>query len=210
MLAAAVMVSGEARGADRSQLSKLKTVLTPKKLVSPELRTSECVQEKPVLTLWDGDKKIAPSVAGFIFLVVQNEGNRLLVSDLNEGHRGWASPLDMVPLNQAEVYFSGQIKANPRDAFGYLMRGVARLENDDLEGASADRDESLKLDARYVPALIARAQLWQWRKRLDQATADPGKAIEIDERNSFAFVERGIFSSNMLAGEEPGHVGNHC
>ena len=41
LLAAAVMVSGEARGADRSQLSKLKTVLTPKKLVSPELRTSE-------------------------------------------------------------------------------------------------------------------------------------------------------------------------
>ena len=66
-----------------------------------------------MLTLWDDDKKIAPSVAGFIFLVVQNEGNRLLVSDLNEGHRGWASPLDMVPLNQAEVYFRVRSRPTP-------------------------------------------------------------------------------------------------
>ena len=113
----------------------------------------------------------------------------------------------MVPLNQAEVYFSGQIKANPRDAFGHWMCGVARLENDDLEGASADLDESLKLDSvRSSPDRTGFGS----GECLDQATADPGKAIEIDERNSFAFVERGIFSSNMLAGEEPGHVGNHC
>jgi tetratricopeptide (TPR) repeat protein len=190
-------VSIDARGADKTQLSKLKTALTPKKSVSPHLRTSECVQKLHAIILGDGNKKIAPSGAGFIYLVEQNEANRLLVCDLNEGVRGWASPAEMVPLNQAEVYFSGQIKSNARNAFAHLMRGVARLENDDLDGASADLDEALTIDPKYVPALVARAQLWQWRHRLDRAVEDAGKAIELDGRISYAFVERGVFEYNL-------------
>ena len=182
-LVVAMAASGELRAADRSELSKLKTALAPKKSVSPGLRGSECVQKVPELALWDGKTRVAPSVAGSVFVVLRNEGNRLLVSDLNGGGRAWVTPEAIVPLSKAEVYFSGQIKANPRSAFAYLMRGVARLENDDLDGASADLDQSLKLDAKYVPALIARAQLWQWRNRLDQAIADASKAIELDERN---------------------------
>ena len=41
-----------------------------------------------------------------------------------------------------------------------------------------------------------RGYLWQWRNRLDQAIADLDNAIEIDSRNSYAFVERGIFHYN--------------
>ena len=73
------------------------------------------------------------------------------------------------------------------------MRGVVRNETDDLDHAVQDLDAALRLDPKYVPALIERAYLWQWRNRLDQALADVSKAIEVDPSNSYAFVERGVF-----------------
>ncbi len=78
-----------------------------------------------------------------------------------------------------------------------MMRGVARLENHDVEGASADLDAAIKLDAKYIPALIAWAQLWQWRNRLDRAVEDAGKAIELDGRSSYAYLARGVFEYNL-------------
>ena len=60
----------------------------------------------------------------------------------------------------------------------------------------ADLDEALRLDPKYVPALIVRGYLWQWRNQLDKAVADLDKAIELDSRNPYAFVERGIFFYN--------------
>jgi tetratricopeptide (TPR) repeat protein len=174
-------------------MTRLKAVLVPRKSSSPQMRESECLQRTAALFLWDANKKFTPSSAGFVYVVEQNVGNRLLLSDLNEGVRGWVLPSGMVPLNQAEAYFSGQIKGNPRSAFAYLMRGVARFETDDLDHATADLDEAIKLDPKYVPAMIARAQLWQWRGRLDRAIAVASQAIELDSHNSYAYVQRGIF-----------------
>ncbi len=190
---AAATVCASARAGDLSRVMKLTTVLVPRKSCSPQIRASECVQKSPELALWDGGKKITPSAIGFVYIVEQNDGNRLLLSDLNEGIRGWVSPYAMIPLDQAEEYFSKQIQPGPGSAFAYLMRGVARFENGDLENAAADLDAALKLEPKNVSALIARAQLWQWRNRLDQAMADVSQAIEIDSRNSYAYVARGIF-----------------
>jgi tetratricopeptide (TPR) repeat protein len=103
----------------------------------------------------------------------------------------------MVPLDQAEAYFSEQIQPGSGSAFAYLMRGVVRFENGDLEKAAADLDAALKLEPKNVSALIARAQLWQWRNRLDLAMADASQAIELDSHNSYAYVERGVFEYDL-------------
>jgi tetratricopeptide (TPR) repeat protein len=176
---------------------KLKVSIIPRKAASARDRASEVVQKTPEFSLWDADKKITPSGAGHMFIVERTLGNRFLVSDLNEGLRGWVSAGAMVPLETAEAFFTGQLKANPKSAFAFLMRGVARYENDDLDRAVADIDLALRLDPKYVPALIERAYLWQWRNRLDQAVTDVTRAIELDPRNSYAFVERGVFEYNL-------------
>ena len=51
----------------------------------------------------------------------------------------------------------------------------------------------IRLDPKYVPALVERAYLWQCRNRLDLALADVNQAIKLDSRNSYAYVERGVF-----------------
>ena len=159
-------------------------------------RASEVVQRTPDFALWDTNKKLTPSGAGHMFIVEKTDGNRWLLSDLNEGLRGWVLAGTVVPLAEAEAFFSQQIKVNPKSAFAFLMRGVVRYENDDLDHAVADLDQGAQLDPKYVPALIERAYLWQWRNQLDEAVADVSKAIELDPRNSYAFVERGVFEYN--------------
>ena len=177
---------------DLGHAPKLKTSVIPRKTSSARDRASEVLQKTPVFVLADAAKQITPSGAGHMFIVEKTEGNRWLLSDLNEGLRGWVLAANVVPLAQAEAFFTAQIKASPRSAFAFLMRGVARYENDDLDHAVADLDEALKIDPKYVPALIERAYLWQWRNRLDLAIADATKAIELDPKNSYAYVERGV------------------
>jgi len=186
-----------ARASEPADLHKLKSSLLPRKSSRPQERASACVQRTPGFVLWDADRKVTPGAVGYVYLVEQSDGNRLLVSDLNEGLRGWTPAAAVIPLDQAEPFFSQQIKSNPKSVFAFLMRGVVRYENDDLDHALADVDEALRLDPKYVPALIVRGYLWQWRNRLDLAVADMDKAVEIDARNAYAFVERGIFEYNL-------------
>ncbi len=175
---------------------KLKISIIPRKTASAFDRASEVVQRRPDFALWDTNQKLTPGAAGHMFIVEKIDGNRWLLSDLNEGLRGWVLAGSVVPLAEADAFFSQQIKVNSKSAFAFLMRGVVRNENDDFDHAVADVDEALKLDPKYVPALMERAYLWQWRNHLDLAVADVSKAIELDPRNSYAFVERGIFEYN--------------
>jgi tetratricopeptide (TPR) repeat protein len=188
-----VILCASVSASDLGHSAKLKTSLIPRKATSARVRSSEVVQRAPDFVLWDGTKTFVPSGAGHLFLVEKVERDRLLLSDMNEGLRGWVSATTIVALADAEAVFSAQIDANPRSAFAFLMRGVVRYQNDDLEHAVTDLDQALKIDPKYVPALIERAYLRQWQNQLDEAITDASKAIELDPRNSYAFVERGVF-----------------
>ena len=57
---------------------------------------------------------------------VTHERDRLLFVTTN-GLAGWVSSDQFVSLEQAPVYFTSQIRANPRDSFAYAMRAIALL-----------------------------------------------------------------------------------
>jgi tetratricopeptide (TPR) repeat protein len=191
-----VVAARAARASDLGTPPKLQTALIPRKTTSPQERRSAVLQGAPDFALWDATQKIVPSSAGHVYLVEINNGAKLLVRDLSDGVRGWVATKAVVPLSAAEAFFTQQLTSNPSNVFAYLMRGVARCENDDLERAAADLDEALRHDSKYVPALIARAYLWQWRGKLDAAVADATAAIEIEPQNSFAYLERAVFHCN--------------
>ena len=58
-----------------------------------------------------------------------------------------------------------------------------------------DLDQSLKLDAQYGPALMAQAQLWAVAEGSRPGDGRRGQGDRDRSRNSFAFVERGIFKN---------------
>ncbi len=196
VLLALTTVALSARGSDSGAPPKLKMALIPRKTTSPQDRRSAVVQAAPDFVLWDSAQKITPSSAGHVFLVAQNNGAQLLVVDQSDGVRGWVPSRAVVPLSAADGFFSQQIKANPSNAFAFLMRAVARCENDDLDHAAADVDLALRLEPKNVSALLVRAYLWQWRNRLDSAIADATAAIQIDPKNAFSYIERAVFECN--------------
>jgi tetratricopeptide (TPR) repeat protein len=196
VMAAAVELTISACASDPSGIPRLRTLI-PRKVASAQIRSLECVQKSPDFVLWDAEKKITPGAPGYVYYLEQSIGNRLLLTDQNEGARGWTDASAIIPVDQAEAFFSSQIQTNPKSAFAFLMRGVVRLECEDLDHAMTDLDQSLKLDPSFAPALIARAYLWLWKGRLDQAVADATRAIELNPRNAYAFVERGVFYCDM-------------
>ena len=192
-----IVVSSPARAGDLPGGVKLKTFVRPKKSSSTPDRAFEYVQKTADFSLFDGRTNISPSGVGYICLLEQAQGDQLLVTIRSQGLRGWAPAGSLIPLNHADLYFSRQIEVNRSDAFAFLMRGVVRYENDDLDQAFADVNEALRLDPKYVAALVERAYLWQCRDRLDLAFADVNQAIQLDSRNSYAYVERGVFHFGM-------------
>jgi tetratricopeptide (TPR) repeat protein len=185
------------RGADLPGGAKLQTFVRPKKSSSTQDRAFEYVQKAPDFSLNDGSTRISPNGVGYICMLERAEGDQVLVAIRSQGLRGWVAAGALVPLNHAETFFSQQIQANPHDPFAFLMRGMVRYENDDLEHGFADVDEAIRLDPKYVAALVERAYLWQCRNRLDLALADVNQAIQLDSRNSYAYVERGVFEFGM-------------
>jgi tetratricopeptide (TPR) repeat protein len=173
--------------------AKLQTFVRPKKSSSTQDRAFEYVQKAPDFSLNDGNGKTTPNGVGFICLLERAQGDQVLVVIRSQGLRGCVPASAVVPLNHAEAFFSRQIQANPRDPFAFLMRGMVRYENDDLDHGFADVDEAIRLDPKYGAALVERAYLWQCRNRLDLALADVSQAIQLDSRNSYAYVERGVF-----------------
>ena len=156
-LVLAVVASSRVRSGDLAGGVKLKTFVRPKKSSCTPDRAFEYVQKAADFSLFDGQTKIAPSGVGYICLLERAQGDQLLVTIRSQGLRGWAPASALVPLNHADAYFSQQIEANPRDPFAFLMRGVVRYENDDLDRAFADVNEALRLDPKYVAALVERA-----------------------------------------------------
>jgi tetratricopeptide (TPR) repeat protein len=150
------------------------------------------LQHKPDFVLWDADKKIEPGAVGLVYKVEQVDRFRLLLTAHSHGLRGWTQSSAVISLSLAEEYFTNAITIKPSDPFAYMMRGIARSEKGDDDGALADLDEALKRDPKYFPALVRRAAFLRARNQPDRALADVDQAIAVDGREPSAYVERGV------------------
>jgi tetratricopeptide (TPR) repeat protein len=153
-------------------------------------RPSQYLQKTPDLALFDGRSMVPLGGVGFIAEVERAERDKRLVWVRSQGLRGWAPASDLVPVTEAEAYFSRQVEDHPRDAFSFLMRGVARFANDDIEHAFADINEAIRLQPTLASAWIERAYLWHCRDRLDRALTDVNEAIRLEPNNSHAYIAR--------------------
>jgi tetratricopeptide (TPR) repeat protein len=152
------------------------------------------LQQQPDFVLWDADKRIEPGTIGLVYRVEQVDGFRLLLNAPGHGLRGWTTSGAVISLKRAEAYFTQAIVTRPEDFFAYLMRGIARWERGDADGALADFDQALKRQPNDVPALVRRASLLRARLEFDRALADLDRAIASDGRDPSAHVERAVLA----------------
>ena len=188
----AISALATVRASDWLSEVDLELWMRPGKLSTARERARQYVQTTPNITLSVAGKQLRPPRLGLVYRQERATGDQLLLSARYEGVEGWAHASAVVPLTEADAFFSRLIVDHPRDSFAFLMRGVVRHENDQFDLAFADLNESLRHDPKCVAALTARAHLWLVRSRPDQALLDLKKAIELDPRNAHAFAERGM------------------
>ena len=79
-----------------------------------------------------------------IYHVARVSGASLLLS--GTGISGWAVADQVVPLDQADDFFTKQIRTNPGDSFPHLMRAIVSLASQgDLDRALGDLTEAIRL-----------------------------------------------------------------
>ena len=197
------LASGFAADAsDKDREIKIEPYVTSRKVTRPRDLTKEFMQRAPDFALEDGGRRVTPTMTGFIYHGQRLEGNQLLLEQRRRGIRGWAPVSAVVPLTEAEGFFSQEILRDPNRSFAFLMRGLARFEKDDREHALADLDEALRLEPKNIAALTTRAFLGLVMRAPDQAIADANRAVAIDPRNCYVLEQRAMIQSSLNNDDE--------
>ncbi len=97
-----------------------------------------------------------------------------------------------VALPACNAIISGQSLKGVDLANAYYVRSQIGSNRDDAPRQFSDLGEALRLDARNVPALIARGKMLRMRRELDRAQADFDAAIAAAPKNAEAFHQRAL------------------
>jgi tetratricopeptide (TPR) repeat protein len=192
VLVLSLATASVAHAADSGSGFKSDPYVRFRKPARPRDLTKEFVQKTADFSLEYAGKRVSPTMAGFIYHGERIEGNHLLLASRHGDTRGWAPVTDIIPLADAEAFFSKEIQSHPGDSFPVLMRGLVRFEKNDVEPALADLNETLRLDSKNVAALVTRAVLWIIKQRPDQALADASRAVVLAPRNAYAYEQRAM------------------
>jgi tetratricopeptide (TPR) repeat protein len=126
-----------------------------------------------------------------IYRVERIDGPSLWLEPERPGPSGWAKVDEVIALEQADEFFSAQIRARPRDAFLHAVRGLVRLDRNQYEAAIADYGEAIRLDPADGSLHCERGRARLAHKDHDQAIADYGAALRLDSKCTAALLGRG-------------------
>ena len=113
--------------------------------------------------------------------------------------------MKMHRIEESILNFNRAIELNPEYPKTYHLRGLARVEMEDHEGALEDFGNAIDLDPDYGQAYYSRAALQIKLGREDLATEDLQMVNVFSEMNTQAFAnENNIWRSQHLRLEEMG------
>jgi tetratricopeptide (TPR) repeat protein len=124
-----------------------------------------------------------------VYHVSEVSGKLALLSAV--GITGWAPIDQVVPLEQAVLFFSNQIRANPRDSFPLAMRAIVTLvHHGDVDRALADVNEAIRLAPGEGNNYLVRAEIARAKGEPGKALADCGAVLRLDPKSVGALVLR--------------------
>ena len=127
---------------------------------------------------------------------VENEQGAWVWVDL-AGQAGWLKKDDVVPLDEAEAYFSEVLQKEPKNAWAYNLRGLVREQQGDLDAAIDDFSQALASDPQLAVALNNRGIAYDRKGEPQQAIGDFGAAIKLDPDFAAAFNNRGLARARL-------------
>lgn len=134
----------------------------------------------------DGDTVFRSIRPGVTLQVLDVKADQLKVS---MGQTGWIQKKNVTTVAKALEIFNAQIKQNPKDANGYIARGIALHFKGDLNAAITDFTAALRLDPKQAEVFLRRGTCWDAKKESDQAIADYSDAIRLaPDSHQYLFV----------------------
>jgi tetratricopeptide (TPR) repeat protein len=160
------------------------------------------VPKRPDFTLRDTEEGPARSAKIAIYRVDRVDGGFLQVK-AEGGSSGWTEAARVVPVDQANAYFSRAIQESPRDPHNHTMRAIVLLfERDDAQHALADCERALQLDPKNALAHGIRGAARAATQDFSRALADFSEVIRLRPGDPDAYSDRGVarMSSQDLDG----------
>ena len=153
---------------------------------------SKVVLIRPVELKTDGGSKLRMS-AGTVGDVRKIAGETLTVGVPRVGR---VDAGDVIPLAEAERYFTDRLTKNPRDAEAWTGRGKLWFHHLEQDKAIADFDESLRL--RPDPeTMTLRAFAWKRKGNKEKAMELLDEAIRLEPNNALAWRVRGATYASL-------------
>ena len=134
------------------------------------------------------EKKVGQVYEGGIHTIIAISGNKWCAL---EGLNGWL-PLEYVMnLGDAEAYYSKRIKGNEKDYAAFAHRGMIHRENENLQEAFRDLNNSLRINKKNAATWSNRGVVYNELGNRGKAIEDIGYAIKLNKNYARAFCNLG-------------------
>jgi len=125
-----------------------------------------------------------------VYRVERASGGWLWLEAEDERVSGWVGAAQVVPCDRAIDQLTRAIRANPKDAWAFVSRGILLQAKGAEDKAFADYSEAIRLDPGYAAAYDYRGWAWFKKREYDKAIADYDEAIRLDPRFASAYKDR--------------------
>jgi len=105
---------------------------------------------------------------------------------------GWTKLDQVVPLDEAIPFFTGEIHAKTGDPLPYVLRAKVWKSRNELDIALGDLNDAIRLDPTHAWVYNWRGILWREKKNHEKAIADHTEAIKLEPGDSLSYVNRGL------------------
>ena len=109
---------------------------------------------------------VAVELKGLCWFVVEERGDKVRVRG-EDGREGWLNKKDAQPFYNAQQFYSGLIRINPKDHWA-LVRGTVRLAQQEFDEAIQDLTEAIRLEPKYASAYTYRGIAWNRKLDFDK------------------------------------------
>ena len=145
---------------------------------------------------WIDDKQEYFKLSGIMPMEVRKDNGDGWVRIHDSYREGWVQKEDLVSKEDAPIFWDKAVKANPKDTFALLMRGVGWRDKGELDNALADFNECIRLDPAESAHYLWRGNVWSGKKEYDKAIADYTEAIRLKPDSLLGHNNRGLSWSN--------------
>lgn len=134
------------------------------------------------------EKKVGEVFEGSVHTIIATSGTKWCAL---EGVDGWL-PLEYVMnLGDAEEYYTDRIKGNEKDYAAYAHRGMIHRENERLQEAFRDLNESLRIKKDNAATWSNRGVVYNAMGNRQKAVEDIAYAIKLNKNYARAYYNLG-------------------